>query len=51
MLAGAIDGLGDIAQMSLDVVELDDFDGAGELLAGQILDPLGAIVVVLQIVS
>ena len=34
--AGAVDGLGDIAQMPLGVVEVDDFDGGGELFAGQI---------------
>ena len=41
--AGAVDGLGDITQMPLGVVDVDDFDGAGELFGGQIPDPLGPV--------
>ena len=41
--AGAVDGLGDIAQMPLGMVDVDDFDGAGELFGGQIPDPLGPV--------
>ena len=41
--AGAVDGLGHVAQMLLGVVDVDDFDGAGKLLVGDAPDPGGAV--------
>ena len=41
--AGAVDGLGHVAQMLLGVVDVDDFDGAGELFGRQVPDPGGAV--------
>ena len=41
--SGAVDGLGRVAQMLLGVVDVDDFDGAGKLLGGQVPDPGGAV--------
>ena len=41
--SGAIEGLGHVAQMLVGVVDVDDFDGAGKLLGGQLPDPGGAV--------
>ena len=41
--SGAVDGLGRVAQMLLGVVDVDDFDGVGKLLGGQVPDPGGAV--------
>ncbi len=40
---GPVDGLGHVAQMLLGVVDVDDLDGVGKLLVGQIPDPGGAV--------
>ncbi len=40
---GAVDGLGDVAQVLLRVVDINDLDGAGKLLGGQVPDPRGAV--------
>ena len=37
---GAVDGLGHVAQMLLGMVDVDDFDGAGKLLGGDVPDPV-----------
>ena len=34
---GTVDGLGDVAQVLLGVVDVNDLDGAGKLLGGQII--------------
>ena len=33
--SGAVDGLGDVAQVLLGVVDINDLDGAGKVLGGQ----------------
>src|ERR1019366_5286668 len=40
---GAINGLGDIAQMLLGMESVHDLDGVGEVFSGQVPDPGGAI--------
>ena len=40
---GPVDGLGHVAQMLLGVVDVDDLDGVGKLLVGQVPDPGGAV--------
>ena len=37
--SGAVDGVGRVAQMLLGVVDVDDFDGAGEPLGDRFPDP------------
>ena len=37
---GAVDGLGDVAQVLLGMVDVDDFDGAGKLLVGDAPDQM-----------
>ena len=41
--SGAVDGLGDVAQVLLGVVDINDLDGAGKVLGGQVPDPRGAV--------
>ena len=36
--SGAVDGLGDVAQVLLGVVDINDLDGAGKVLGGQVPD-------------
>ena len=41
--AGTEDGLGGLEQMLLGVPDVDDLDGAGEVLFGEVPDPGGAV--------
>ena len=40
---GAVDGLGDIAQVLLGVVDVNDLDGVGKLLGGDVPNPRRAV--------
>ena len=40
---GAVDGPGDLEQVLLGVEDVDDLDGAGEVLVGEVPDPGGAV--------
>ena len=40
---GPVDGFGHVTQMLLGVVDVDDLDGVGKLLVGQVPDPGGAV--------
>ena len=40
---GPVDGLGHVSQMLLGVLDVDDLDGVGKLLVGQVPDPGGAV--------
>jgi hypothetical protein len=41
--AGAVEDLGEFAEVFASVVEIDDLDGAREVLVGEIPDPQGAV--------
>ena len=41
--AGSVEGFDDLEEMSLGMEDVDDLDGAGEVLIGEVPDPGGAV--------